>query len=185
MKHLVIILTLAILTLPMFSQIQMFGKYTPKGTIEPDINVFSYAKKLDSVGIFKLTYFALVEKSWAEGLIGISYQPKKWCELGLMFGIETSPAIYRISSSIWLSGDKTSFSACLEKGDGSDNWWYKGVLKRNLGEKFALGLISWRYNGTGLLLEYKTKNSLVFWLNPAYDTEFQVNRLTAGIDIKI
>lgn len=174
-----------LLSVSSFSQIQMFGKYTPKGTIEPDINVFGYAKKLDSTGTFKLSYFALVEESWAEGLIGISYSPTKWCELGLMLGIESVPTLYRVSTSIWLGANKTSFAACFEKGDGKDNWWYKSTLKQELGERFALGLISWRYNGTGLLLEYKTKHDLVFWLSPAYDIEFAENRLVIGMDIKI
>lgn len=185
MKKLSVIVLVVFLALSSFAQIQIFGKHTSKETIKLDINVFGYARKLDSSGIFKLTYFTLAEESWAEGLIGVSYSPKKWCEIGLMLGMETNPAIYRLSSSIWLGGNKTSFYACLEKGDGFDNWWYKSVLKRNFGKRFALGLISWRYNGTGILLEYKTKSDLIFWLNPAYDTEFKVNRFTVGIDMKI
>ncbi len=67
MKRLFVLaaLLLSVSTLT-FSQIQIFGKYTAGEQIEPDINIFGYGPKLDTAGKIKLTYFALVEKAWAE-----------------------------------------------------------------------------------------------------------------------
>jgi hypothetical protein len=185
-KILVVIVILLSFSAASFSQIQIFGKYTDGKEIEPDINVFNYGPKIDSAGKFKITYFALVEKAWAEGLIGVSYSPTKWCELGLMFGLESTPSLYRFSGSIWMGNDHLAFATCLEKGDGADNWWYKSTLSYSPNKKLALGLMSWRYNGTGVFLKYNfTKPGLSLWANPAYDLEFKAKRLTVGLDIKI
>jgi len=103
-----------------------------------------------------------------------------------MFGLETAPSIYRLSGSVYLGNDHVFFSTCLEKGDGRNNWWYKSALGYSPSKKFSLGLISWRYNGTGIFLKYNaTKPGVSFWINPAYDLEFKTQRLTIGMDIKI
>ena len=165
MKKILVLIIVLSCAITGFSQIQIFGKYTAGKKIEPDINIFNYGPKLDTAGKIKITYFALVEKAWAEGLIGISYTPSKWCELGLMFGLESNPALYRLSGSIWLGDDKIAFATCMEKGDGSDNWWYKSTLGYSPSKKFTCGLMSWRYNGTGIFLQYNNvKHGLSFGL---------------------
>lgn len=170
-----------------FSQVQIFGKYTPGGSVEPDINIFGYAGKINESGTLKLTYFALVEKAWAEALVGISYSPTKWCELGLQAGIESAPSIYRFCGSVFLAlSSKTTFFTCVEKGDGRNNWWYKSTLSYCPKEKFSFGLMSWRYNGTGIFLKHTfMKDKFGLWVNPAYDLEFKTERFTVGLDIKI
>ncbi len=103
-----------------------------------------------------------------------------------MFGIETNPALYRLSGSIFMGNDKIAFYTCLEKGDGRDNWWYKSVLGYSPNKHLSFGAMSWRYNGTGVFLKYNhSKSGLSIWLNPAYDFEFKAKRLTLGLDIKI
>lgn len=177
--------------LPIFAtaQIQIFGKYTPgpgEG-IEPDINIFGYAGSINKSESLKLTYFALVEKSWAEGLVGISYTPIEWCELGFQFGLETTPSIYRLCGSVFLAlNSKTTFFLCAEKGDGRDNWWYKTILSHCPKSRFSFGIMSWRYNGTGVFVKYTfLKDKIGLWVNPAYDFEFKTKRMTIGLDIKI
>jgi len=169
------------------AQIQLFAKFTPGESVSPDINIFGYAGKINKSGSLKLTYFALVEKSWAEGLIGISYAPAKWCELGLQVGIESAPSVYRVSGSVFLAlNSKTTFFTCMEKGDGKNNWWYKSTLSYCPKEKFSFGLMSWRYNGTGVFLKHTfLKGKLGLWINPAYDLEVKTERFTVGLDIKI
>lgn len=170
-----------------FSQIQMFAKFTPGESVSPDINIFGYAGKINKSGTLQLTYFALVEKSWAEGLIGVSYAPVKWCELGFQVGIETTPSLFRLCGSVFLAlSDKATFFTCVEKGKGDDNWWYKSTLSYCPKEKFSFGLMSWRYNGTGIFLKHTfLKGKLGLWINPAYDFEFKTERFTIGLDIKI
>lgn len=169
------------------AQVQMFVKFTPGEQMSPDINIFGYAGKINKTGSLKLTYFALVEKSWAEALVGISYTPAKWCELGLQVGIESAPSLYRISGSVFLAlNSKTTFFTCVEKGDGANNWWYKSTLAYCPKEKFSFGLMSWRYNCTGVFIKHTfLKGKLGLWVNPGYDLEFKTERLTVGLDIKI
>ncbi|MCF7820446.1 MAG: hypothetical protein K9M44_03185 [Candidatus Pacebacteria bacterium] len=169
----------------MFAQVQIFGKYTPEEkTLAPDINIFGYGQKLNQSSTLKMTYFALVEENWAEGLIGVSYAPKDWLELGLLGGIETTETLYRFCASVWLGKDKFSLLTFFEKGDGKDNWWYKSTLSYQIAETWSTGLMSWRYNGTGVFVKKDFKTFSV-WVNPAYDLEFEKERLTMGIDIKI
>ncbi|MFZ4648919.1 MAG: hypothetical protein ACOYMB_04840 [Patescibacteria group bacterium] len=188
MKKLSVVFVMLLVAVSIFQtvsgQIQIFGKYTENGAIEPDFNVFGYGPKLDSLGKFKISYFALVEEKWAEGLIGVSYSPTKWCELGLQVGIETISSLYRTSGSVWIGNDKVSFFTCVERGIGADNWWYKSTVAYTFNKNVSLGLLSWRYNGTGVIAKY-TINGVSVWVNPAYDFEIKVKRLTVGLDFKI
>ena len=179
---------LAIIAWPTLTsaQIQIFGKYTQNAQVAPDINVFGYGQKIDSAGKLKIAYFALVEKSWAEGLAGVIYSPLKCLELGVYSGIETNPALWRLASSIWLGTGKFSFFAWGEKGSGADNWWYKGVISYTVSKNFSAGLMSWRYNSTGIFLKFNDqKHKIKPWINLGRDLEFKVNRLTLGLDLKI
>lgn len=192
MKKLVIAFLILIITIPVSNaQVQMFGKYTHEGRVEPDINIFGYAGPKTSK--VKLSYFSLVEKSWAEGLVGVSYSPFTYLELGLMGGIETSlpavpngAALYRGAGSLWMGNDKISFYTCFEKGEGKGDWWYKSTAGYSLDKKLSLGLMSWRYNGTGVFFKHtEPESGISIWVNPAYDLEFKEKRITVGIDIKI
>jgi hypothetical protein len=184
MKKLIVLLTALILSAVSFSQVQLFGTYTEGGSINPDINVFGYGPSFGSDEKFKLTYFILAEKNWAEGIVGVNYSPQKWIEFGLGVGIEQNPALYRVAANVWMGSGKFSFFTWIEKGDGRDNYWYKTVLGYSLSKRFSLEMIGWRFNGSGLSLKTNF-NNFSLWVFPAYDLEFDKKRITLGIDIKI
>lgn len=165
-------------------QIQIFGTYSENGSLVPDVNVFGYGPKIDSLGKFKMIYFALAEEKWAEGIVGVNYSPNNWLEFGLGVGIEQNLALYRITANIWMGNKKVSFFTWAEKGDGRDNYWYKSVLSYSLSKNFKTELIAWRFNGEGINFK-KSFSSFSFWIFPAYDFEFKQKRLTVGVDIKI
>ncbi len=187
MKTLIlIIVSVLMLSLSGYSQnqLQAFGKYTEGGEVTPDINFFGYATKLDSAGKFQVTYFALVEPGWAEGMIGLSAKTADWLELGVMFGIETVPSIWRGAASVWMGKGKYSFYTCVEKGKGADNWWYKSVATYTANPNISFGAMSWRYSGTGPYFKYThTKSGLGLWVNPVRDFEFQKYRVLIGVDL--
>ncbi|MCX6795600.1 MAG: hypothetical protein NT165_02670 [Candidatus Falkowbacteria bacterium] len=187
MRKLVMLVSLFIVSLNSFAQIQVFEKIAKGAKPAIDINFFGYGKIDTSANAkFKMTYFALVEEKWAEGLVGVSYTPVKWCEIGLSAGIESVSSLYRVSASIWLGNDKFSFFSCVEKGEGRDNWWYKSVANYNVNKNISLGLMSWRYNNTGLFLKYNNVRFGVSpWVNVGRDLEFGINRISYGLDIKL
>lgn len=151
--------------------------------VEPDVNIYGqkFLNKKATMGIWG---FALVEKGWAEAYGGLLYSPAKWVEITVGAGIEQCPALYRLSANVWMGGKGISFLLATEKGDGPDNWWYKAMLKYRL-KNWNLGLMSWRFHGTGPLLEYTPTKIATIWVNPVYDFEFKVTRLVIGVDIKI
>lgn len=183
MKNLIITLVLVIVSISVSAQVEVYGRYTSGGNVQPNINFFGVKKISDKLN---LTYFALVEETWSEALVGVAYSPKKWLELGLSTGIEHNPAILRFGGSIWIGKGKTSFLTLLEQGKGKDNYWYKISLTRNLSETVSLGAMAWRFHGLGPIVKYTPKKSdLTFWTLPAYDPEFKAKRLMVGVSIKI
>lgn len=183
MKKLVIFLALILGCLYTSAQVEIYGRYTIGKTIEPDINIYGVKKISEK---FSFTYFALIEKNWAETCLGFAYSPKEWVSIGLSAGIETNPAIYRLAGSIWFGKGKTSLLILGEKGDGKDNYWYKTVLSYKISEAFTVGAIAWRFHGVGPIVKYTPKKSdLTFWFLPAYDPEFKAKRLIVGLSVKI
>lgn len=183
MKNLIITLALVVVSLSVSAQVEVYGRYTSGGTVEPNINIFGVKKISEK---FNLTYFALVEEKWSEALVGFDYSVKKWLSVGLSAGIEHNPAILRFGGSIWMGKGKTSFLALLEQGKGKDNYWYKISLTRELSETVSLGAMAWRFHGVGPIVKYTPKKSdLTFWTLPAYDPEFKAKRLMVGVSIKI
>jgi len=183
MKKCLVVLVFLVLSCELSAQIQAYSRYTVNAQVEPDINIFG-TKKISET--FKLTYFALVEESWSEALIGLSYAPTPYLELGCGAGIEHNPAIYRLTASLWLGSGDVSFLIIGEKGDGPDNYWYKTVLEYSASESFTLGIMAWRFHGLGPLAKLKIKAlDSQLWVNPTYDLEFKVSRIITGIDIKI
>lgn len=166
-----------------FSQIEIYGRYTDGGKIEPNINIFAVKKLTEKLSV---TGFALVEEKYAEALVGLAYAPVKWCEVGLSTGIEQNPALYRFGGSVWLGVKKFSMLALLEQGAGKENYWYKTSLTYQSSESISYGLIAWRFHGTGVITKFTPKKSgLTFWVLPTYDMEYDVSRLIIGVQIKI
>jgi len=183
MKKLTIFLALILGYSYVYAQVEVYGRYTINGTVEPDINIYG-TKKISEK--FDFTYFALVEKGWATLYLGISYSPEKWISVGLSAGIEQNPALYRIAGSVWLGKEKNSLLLLWEKGDGANNYWYRITASHKFSEEFSLSARAWRFHGVGPIVEYTLeKSDLTFWLLPAYDLEFKAKRLIVGLAVKI
>ncbi len=183
MKKLFVLIILSIFGHSAFSQIEIYGRYTAGGKVEPDINLYGERKLSKKVN---LTYFALVESKWSEALVGFSYAPKDWFSVGLSAGVEHNPAVYRTAGSIWMGKKKTSLLVLWEKGDGRDNYWYKTTLSQKLSDEVSLGARAWRYHGVGPVFSYAIKKvGVTPWIMPAYDFEYDQKRLIFGVDIKM
>lgn len=183
MKKLIVSLIIALFSFSsLFAQVSLFTKFS-NGKVIPCATIFGTKMINEKIGF---TYFALVNQKWAETYVGLSYSPEKWINIGLSAGIEQSPALYRLASSLWLGSGKTSFLLLTEKGDGQNNYWYKATLAYKVSEKLDLGLRAWRYNGIGPVVGYKIKelNSKI-WAMPAYNLEDGNKNLIVGVDITI
>lgn len=186
MKKIIVLSIIIFFGFRSYSQLEVYGRYTQGGKVDPDINLYGEKKLFSDSSKFSLTYFALVEQTWAEGLVGISYSPKEWVSFGFMAGVEQSPALYRFLGSLWLGKDKTSFLALVEKGDGTDNYWYKITASYKATKKLTLGLRAWRYNGVGPVGTVElTKLSSRIWIMPMYDIEAKKKRISLGINISL
>lgn len=188
MKTRIFLAVLLLISFSAKSQLQIFGKYTPKdkdsnSEFAPDINIFGYGS---NIGKFKTTYFLLVEKNWAEGLIGLNYSPKDWIEFGISLGIEQSPKLLRGGVNLSITYKKFFFFSWIEKGIGKDNYWYKSSLNYSFNKTLSLEAVAWRFNGIGLSLKVKTfKEKVTLWVFPAWDPEFHKKRISIGMDIKL
>ena len=100
------ILAFLLISLPFLSQAQLetYGRYTVRGSVEPNINYFGAKKITEKVS---LTFFGLVEQKWSEALIGATWSPSGSFRMGASMGIEhgtNSPrfAIPGLSSTLWV-----------------------------------------------------------------------------------
>ena len=187
----VIVLFIAIITLSISATAQMtLQTYTRiniqsdgKVNVEPDVNIYGqkFLTKNEKVGIWG---FALVEKGWAEAYGGLLYSPAKWVEITVGAGIEQCPGLYRLSANVCMFGKGFTFLLATEKGEGADNWWYKSILKYQV-KNWNFGVMSWRFHGTGPLVEYAPAKRINIWVNPVRDFEFNETRVVLGVDVKI
>ena len=184
MKKIVVSIVVILFALTSQAQVTAYGRYTEgKSSVDADINIYGEKKISKKINF---TYFSLVEKSWAEGLLGVSYSPKDWISVGFSVGIEQNPALYRFSNSIWIGKGKNSLLVLTEKGEGKENYWYKVNACHKFSEKFSLSAMAWRFHGVGPMFKYtfpKWETSL--FILPAYDFEPKAYRLIAGIAVKI
>ncbi|MFZ4500534.1 MAG: hypothetical protein ACOYMZ_03540 [Minisyncoccia bacterium] len=183
MKYIIVLSIVTIFSFKAFSQLGVYGRYTKSGKVEMDFNFYGTKKISKKVS---LTIFTLVEQTWSEALVGISYSPKDWISFGASTGIEQNPALYRFGAFVWLGKGKTSFLSLWEKGDGTDNYWYNSTLSYKTSEKFSLGLRAWRYHGVGPVATNTVKKlDTKVWLMPAYDFESNKQRVMLGISVKL
>jgi len=184
MKKLMILVVLIFSVVSTFSQVSVFTKFSDNGTISPCATIFGtkeIATKID------FTYFSLVQKGWAEVMLGASYAPASWVSIGLNCGLEQLGELsFRTGGSLWLGKDKTSFLALVEKGNGNDNYWYRITGSYNLSKSFNIGARAWRFTGIGPLFEYKTGGMVSkIWAMPAYNTKTNGKNLIVGVDFAI
>ncbi len=182
MKTIFALLLISFISLPFvsFAQLDVFVKYTEDGSITPDINYYGSKKISEKVS---LTYFGLIEKTWGEALVGVSYTPVKYLSIGTMVGIEHGSDKPRYFGSVWTGKGNTSLLLMAEKGKGSDNYWYRANLYQKLSDEFTLGVTAWRFNGVGPNLRYTVKKSVTVWAMPAYDVEFKQTKVMLGVNI--
>jgi hypothetical protein len=185
MKKIYVFIIFAVLTINVSAQVQTYTKFSQE-SVDWDINVFGINK---ISGNWYYNYFFLVEQYWAEGLVGLEYQLSEEAGISFMAGMEQNPGIWRWGFYVYASRHGLSYFANAEFGDGSDNMWYKTYLIYDLPgalEGFKVGIMSWRYNVTGLYLEAPPIIPGVSpWINIGRDLEFRENRILVGIDIDI
>lgn len=183
MKKTICLFVMTFLAITLYAQVEVYTRINTDRTIEPDLNIYG-TKKISSK--MKFTYFALLEENWSEGLLGCEYSPTSWISLGLSTGIEHNPTIYRFAGSLWIGKGKMSLLSLCEKGDGSDNYWYKTVAGYKHSDMWTIGAVAWRYHGVGPIVKYTPKKSdLTLWVMPAYDTESRTKRAIVGLSLKI
>lgn len=183
MKKLVVFCLFLSFIFSISAQVSSFVKISETGKITPCMTIFGSKPIVDKLG---MTYFALVQSSWSEAQLGLSYKPVSWSSFGLSFGMEQlnggiSP---RTGCSLWLGKNKTSFVFLGEKGVGSTNYWYKSTLSYSLSKNFNLGVRGWRFTGFGPIVEYKV-GDIKFWGVEAYDIEEKMMKSVIGFDVRI
>lgn len=182
MKNITVSILMLLVSVSASAQMQIFQKITEEKPSSINFNVYK-SQSVDSTK-FKVFYFALVEKNWAEAQVGIAYCPATWLELGVGVGIEQAPKLYRYTASVWAGKNDVDFSFVGEKGHGADNWWYKTFVRYHF-KKVNVGLMSWRYAVTGPFAEYQLNKDLKIWVNPGRDLEFGINRIIVGLDVAL
>ncbi|MRG48599.1 hypothetical protein GFS24_26010 [Chitinophaga sp. SYP-B3965] len=178
-------LTLLLILLPFLAQAQLevYGRYTAGGTVEPNINYFLSKKITQKIA---LTFFGLVEQKWSEALIGATYSPSSSFSVGASAGIEHGTTSPRFGASIWTGKGKTSFFILGELGSGKENYLYKANLFHKYTDRFTLGLTAWRLHGIGPNFRFTIPKFLsTIWVMPAFDPEADKARLMIGISAKI
>ncbi|OYT36333.1 hypothetical protein B6U91_01465 [Candidatus Pacearchaeota archaeon ex4484_71] len=179
-----------ILSILLFSGLKARGQATMQvytrvtsSTLEPDVNIW-FQKALTQNKKVGVWGFLLVEENWAEAYGGILYSPIKCLELTFGAGIEQSSENWRLSANMFFTKKNIHFLLATEKGAGEDNWWYKSFLTYSL-KNFDVGVMSWRFHGTGPYVCFNSNTGLSFWVNPGRDLELGVNRVMVGIDFHI
>ena len=183
MKNLSLVLVTLFISVSLNAQISFFTKISG-GKVTPCATIYG-TKAFTENENFGLTYFGLVQESWAEIQFGLFYSPTDWSQVGLSCGIEQGVKLFRMGSFAWLGYRNTSFVVLAEKGAGKDNYWYKVTLSEKVGN-FDLGLRGWRYTGFGPIIQYKIgKTGLKAWTMPTFGWfESSQNSILLGLDFK-
>lgn len=179
------LLTLLFISLPFLAQAQLevYARYTARGTVEPNINYFGSKKITEKIS---LTFFGLVEQKWGQALIGATYSLTKSFSIGASTGIEHGTHSPRYAASIWTGNGKTSLFIWGEQGKGKDNYLYKVNLFHKYSQLFTAGFTAWRFHGLGPNFRfYFPKLSSTIWSMPAYDFESNNSRLMVGVSVKM
>jgi hypothetical protein len=130
----------------------------------------SASKKLTSeIGVFG---WAVTNKSWAESLAGILYEPNKSVSLQLGAGIEENKNPLRSTASVWTGGGKGSLFGVVEYG--GSGFWYKSVGKANFlfnQLPVGIGYYAQRFEGIGPYLEAHVSSLTLYGSPIMFDPE--------------
>ena len=180
MKKTIFSLILVVFTLFGQAQLQSYVKFTPNST-EWNENVYGEHTLSRNLS---LNYFLLVEQNWSEALVGTAYKVSENISLSLMAGLEQNPNIWRLSGFVFASKNDWNLFLDYEQGGGDKNYWYKASLIKKL-PYFSIGMMSWRFNLTGLYLEKNITKDLSIWTNVGRDFEFEENRVIVGLNFSL
>jgi hypothetical protein len=179
------ILVPLLIVMPFFTQAQLevYGRYTAGGSVEPNVNYFGSKKITEKMS---LTFFGLIEQKWSEALIGVSYAPSTSWGIGVSAGIEHGTNHPRFGASMWTGKGKTSFRILGEWGSGKDNYLYKANLFHKYTDQFTLGVTAWRFHGVGPNFRLTIPKLLItIWSMPAYDLEANKSKLMIGASVNM
>jgi len=174
---------LLLVTMPFLvqAQLEVYGRYTAGGYVEPNINYFASKKISQKVS---LSFFGLVEQKWSEALVGATYAPSGSFSVGAYAGIEQGTTDPRFAVSFWRGKGGTSLFVWGELGSGKDNYLYKINLFHKTSNGFTIGLTAWRKHGIGPNFRFTIpKLPVTIWSMPAYDFETNKARLMLGISV--
>jgi hypothetical protein len=150
--------------------------FVSSGVVTPRIDGLvteSFSGKLGAFAWFQ------TQKGYSEGYGGITYSPKPWIQLAGGAGIEENVSPARVGGFVWAGGGKISLLFIPEYG-GSGFWW-KAEVNRKVNKSVGVGLITERYKGTGLRVEYKIpRTPLLLWGAPM----FEKSRVNAAFAIR-
>jgi len=165
------------------AQLELYGKFTEQGSIEPIVN-YSGNKIINEK--LSVTFFGLIRKTWSQALIGLSYSPGSTVSFSTSIGIEHGKRLPRYAASIWMKKKKTSLLLLGELGSGKDNYLYKVNLFYQCTDQFSFGGTAWRYHGLGPNFRFLiSKLETTIWAMPAYDLEVKEARVMLGISLKM
>jgi hypothetical protein len=102
----------------------------------------------------KLGYWTwgLVNRDWAEALVGLGYELTEWCVVQAGAGLETDSSDARWAANLWLGHGRWSMLAMSEYG-GSGHW-RRVVVNADVG-RWGLGGMHQNDQGLGPRLEYR------------------------------
>jgi len=95
---------------------------------------------------------ALGSKNWAKAIMGATYSPTPWVDLGLGIGLEQADSPIRISGWARLNQGDVSFCHLFE--DGGSGPWHKTTLTMKVDEYLSIGAIDRSFMGRGAFAEY-------------------------------
>lgn len=115
-----------------------------EGEDKTNLDIYASTKLNKKLGV---SGYYFLNKNYAEGYIGPTYNPTSWSEIGISLGIETNDKPIRSAASVWVGKGRHSLSGAVETG-GTGKWYsinYEAVIAKGL----KAGLIFKRFLGIG------------------------------------
>jgi len=159
------------------------------GILKPTISVYA---KYQFSQKWAFTSYSLVNKGWAESLIGIEYAPWKWIYLEFEGGLEvdadssrgtskTKKILFRFAPMITVVAGPVTFLGIYEYG--SINWFDTRLYFKI--RNFNPGIMASRYYGAGPVMDYHFgKSPFYIWAAGLYEWETASYGIMAGIYVK-
>jgi hypothetical protein len=182
MNRFVLLLISMMLASEAKAQLTAYIRYTPNTKdVWPAINFYSKKELNQKVD---LSVFTFISPTFSEVLIGPNYKLWPWLSVGISAGLEHQLSIYRFGASIRILSKTDALILLVEKGGGSNNYFYRAFYRHNF-EKIFIGANAWRFHGVGPNFGFQISGiQSEFWLSPLYDFEFETPRVITGLTYK-